>query len=481
EMYGFGLKKKPRSGEDEVEANEEANGSEADYDAEDFAYLLIYLPEGIGSSKADKELAEEICMYNDEAITGPCMILVYTGFYGHNESIWNALNPLHYFEFHFDETLNNVSTASGTHGSYDPYGEAGGSIIKVLKDATLYRPSLAEWGVREEKAVPARPYPDDEYFRLNSLEDDEDEVEPQEKPEEFYIPTVSYTVPGGGGNSGGRSSGGLSSTTITEPQVPLAELPELNKKDHVAYVIGYEDGTVRPENLITRAEVSTIFFRLLTDDSRQAIWSSSNSYRDTAADAWYNNAVSTLSNGGVLSGYTDGTFLPSGNITRAEFATIAARFDESTVDTSSVSFSDISGHWAENNIKRAAALGYITGYQDGSFKPNAPITRAEAMTLMNRVLGRDKISAAGLLDNMAKWSDNPATAWYYVAVQEATNTHDYTITDGVETWTSILANRDWAALEKEWATGAERGAEVFQPVEEETPATESEAGTEAEA
>ena len=230
--------------------------------------------------------------------------------------------------------------------------------------------------------------------------------------------------------------------------------PTLNTQDHDAYLLGYEDGTVRPEGSITRAEVATIFFRLLTDESRDKFWSQTNDYTDVPADAWYNNAVSTLSNAGILDGYEDGTFRPDGNITRAEFATITARFLEASYDGGN-RFPDIDGHWAAEYINEAANAVIVDGYEDGTFRPQQNITRAEAVTMVNRTVDRHP-DADHLLDNMVTWPDNPESAWYYAQIQEATNAHAYTMhTDQedapYEIWTELLPNRDWSALEQAWS------------------------------
>ena len=230
--------------------------------------------------------------------------------------------------------------------------------------------------------------------------------------------------------------------------------PTLNTQDHDAYLLGYEDGTVRPEGSITRAEVATIFFRLLTDESRDKFWSQTNDYTDVPADAWYNSAVSTLSNAGILDGYEDGTFRPDGNITRAEFATITARFLEASYDGGN-RFPDIDGHWAAEYINEAANAGIVDGYPDGTFQPQQFITRAEAVTMVNRTVDRHP-DADHLLDNMVTWPDNPESAWYYAQIQEATNAHAYTMhTDQedapYEIWTELLPNRDWSALEQAWS------------------------------
>ncbi|MFR8430282.1 S-layer homology domain-containing protein [Evtepia sp.] len=238
------------------------------------------------------------------------------------------------------------------------------------------------------------------------------------------------------------------------PDPDPGDKPELNTEDHYAYIVGYEDGSVQPEGDITRAEVATIFFRLLTDESRDEFWSQTNDYTDVPADAWYNNAVSTLSNAGIIDGYEDGTFKPDGNITRAEFATIAVRFFEATYDGGDL-FSDIAGHWAQDYINEAANAGIVDGYPDGTFRPQQYITRAEAMTMVNRTIDRHP-DADHLLEDMITWPDNPETAWYYEQVQEATNSHEYTMnTDDeqnpYEIWTELLPNRDWSELEKAWS------------------------------
>ena len=241
-------------------------------------------------------------------------------------------------------------------------------------------------------------------------------------------------------------------TPIRPPVDP--DKPGLNTEDHYAYIVGYPDGNVKPEGNITRAEVATIFFRLLTDESRDEFWSQTNPYSDVSEDDWYNNAVSTLTNAGIIDGYEDGTFKPNGNITRAEFATIAVRFFEATYEGENL-FPDIDGHWAQDYINEAANAGIVDGYPDGTFGPQKLITRAEAMTMVNRTIDRHP-HEDHLLADMIVWPDNPETAWYYEQVQEATNSHEYTMnTDDeqnpYEIWTELLPVRDWAQLEKEWS------------------------------
>ena len=246
--------------------------------------------------------------------------------------------------------------------------------------------------------------------------------------------------------SSGGGGGGSRKPTVTIPDdVPTG----LNGDDHYAYIVGYPDSTVRPQNGITRAEVATIFFRLLTDETRNANSTKSNSYSDVAAGAWYNHAVSTLSAMGIVKGDSHGKFNPNAPITRAEFAAIAARFDDKA-NTTAVDFSDIASHWAKDEISAAANNGWINGYTDGTFRPNNKITRAEAMTLVNRVLKRLPETAEDLHNDMIKWSDNSDTsAWYYLAVQEATNSHYYDLKENKhEKWSKLRETRDWTELEK---------------------------------
>ena len=218
----------------------------------------------------------------------------------------------------------------------------------------------------------------------------------------------------------------------------------LNGSNHFAYVVGYKDGNVRPQGNITRAETAAIFFRLLKEEVRSENLSKHNDFADVTEDSWYNTAVSTMAGMNILKGRTANSFAPQAPITRAEFAAICARFDSGRAEENS-GFTDISGHWAEKEIERAATLGWVSGYTDGSFHPDAPITRAEAMTLINRVLCRMPETMADLLDSMTKWPDNQPGAWYYLAVQEATNSHTYEQKDSkYETWTALTAEPDWS-------------------------------------
>ena len=305
--------------------------------------------------------------------------------------------------------LTNHNTAAGTYGVEDLNGngqiEQGKTPIYTNESAVLYKDADTELA-------------------------------------EFPKPSVSYTIKGSSGGHGGNGGG-----TVTIPDdVPTG----LNGKDHYAYVVGYPDGMVYPQKNITRAEVATIFFRLLTDETREANMTKSNGYNDMKDGAWYTCAVSTLSKMGIIKGYEDGSFKPDASISRAEFAAIAARFDPDG-DKTPATFSDVSSHWAKDEISIAANHGWIKGYEDGSFKPDQKITRAETMTLVNRVLKRLPETKDDLHKDMKTWPDNQnESAWFYLAVQEATNSHYQNLKkDGThEKWESMRETRDWAALEK---------------------------------
>ncbi len=209
----------------------------------------------------------------------------------------------------------------------------------------------------------------------------------------------------------------------------------LNSSEHFAYVKGYQDNTVRPENNITRAETTEIFYRLLNESTKNSNFTLENGFGDVDADAWYNTSVSVMAKLGIIKGKTSDIFAPDDFITRGEFAAICARFDNSDFETTN-SFTDIKGHWAEGEIYEAAAHGWIKGYEDGTFRPDEFITRAEAITMINRMLDRTPKSVEDLHTDMIKWSDNSDEfAWYYIAIQEATNGHSYVVTDdGNEKW-----------------------------------------------
>ena len=266
--------------------------------------------------------------------------------------------------------------------------------------------------------------------------------------------TNTYTKPStpSGGSSGGGS-------------------PVLNTDDHYSYIIGYKDGYLRPYGTITRGEVATIFFRLLTDEARDKYWSQTNDYSDCNSDLWCNNAISTLSNMGIIDGYTDGTFRPYGKITRAQFAKIAVGFFETTKKEYQGYYSDVPENaWFTDYVEAASRVGLIQGFEDGTFRPNTNITRAQACVIVNRALNR-KPDEDHLLPEkqMVTWPDNNPGDWYYADMQEATNSHDYTwLSKGsekkyMEDWTKKLEQRDWAAFEHAWSTAhSAPGGEVVK-------------------
>ena len=267
----------------------------------------------------------------------------------------------------------------------------------------------------------------------------------------------SSNGPGGGGGGGG--GGGSTPTTPTPtPTTPndtddvtnggTSHHPSTLITEHVAYIVGRDEGMIAPNENITRAEVATIFFRLLTEDVRNESYTKENIFDDSNADDWFNTAVSTLANLKIVYGRTYNGFEPNAFITRAEFTTIAARFSDAVYNGEDL-FTDISEHWAREYINAAASIGWIVG-NNGIFRPDDNITRAEVMTLVNRMLERQPESKDDLLDGMTVWADNPESEWYYLAVQEATNSHDYKMkADKVhEKWTKLTENPDWGSLEQ---------------------------------
>ena len=268
------------------------------------------------------------------------------------------------------------------------------------------------------------------------------------EPIAFPHPDLSYRVGGGGGGSS-----------------------VLNTDDHYSYIIGYKDGYLRPYGTITRGEVATIFFRLLTDEARDKYWSQTNNYSDCNSNLWCNNAISTLSNMGIIDGYSDGTFRPYGKITRAQFAKIAVGFFETTTQEYQGYYSDIPENaWFTNYVEAASRVGLIQGFADGTFRPNVNITRAQACVIVNRALNR-KPATERLLPTakMINWPDCTPSDWYYADMQEATNSHDYRwLASGgdakaMEKWTAKLPQRDWAAFEHAWSTAhSAPGGEVIK-------------------
>ena len=335
------------------------------------------------------------------------------------EGVADVLDPDTYYEVRVSEVEGNLSKVT-----YD--------TTKYILTFTTDRNAVVDYiGIAKEK--------------------DSENGRPEREPVEGTTITFQniYTYKrhhssGDSGNGGGKKE-----------EKPTVEIKDddalgLNNTDHFAYIVGYGNGEVRPQNSITRAEVAAIFFRLLEDDVRDANYTRQNKFTDVSNDAWYCSAVSTLSAMGIISGYPDATFRPNASITRAEFAAIATRFDVNG-DKTPASFNDIADHWAKDEIAVAANNGWVNGYEDGSFRPQNKITRAETMSLVNRVLNRKPETAEDLLENMTKWTDNADTnAWYYLAVQEATNSHYYEYKENsqYEKWTELRETRDWSELDK---------------------------------
>ena len=335
------------------------------------------------------------------------------------EGVADVLDPDTYYEVRVSEVEGNLSKVT-----YD--------TTKYILTFTTDRNAVVDYiGIAKEK----------------DSENGRPEREPVEGTTITFQNIYTYKRHHSSGDSGNGGS--------KKEEKPTVEIKDddalgLNNTDHFAYIVGYGNGEVRPQNSITRAEVAAIFFRLLEDDVRDANYTRQNKFTDVSNDAWYCSAVSTLSAMGIISGYPDATFRPNASITRAEFAAIATRFDVNG-DKTPASFNDIADHWAKDEIAVAANNGWVNGYEDGSFRPQNKITRAETMSLVNRVLNRKPETAEDLLENMAKWTDNADTnAWYYLAVQEATNSHYYEYKENsqYEKWTELRETRDWSELDK---------------------------------
>ena len=264
-------------------------------------------------------------------------------------------------------------------------------------------------------------------------------------PEGYVLDTKEYEISAGDFYYDDQSKAVAKAETVRNYRGTTPDL--LNDSDHFAYVIGYMDGNVRPYGLISRAETTTIFFRLLKDSVRDGNLLTSNTYTDVADDYWANTAISTMTGLGIVQGRSTTTFDPKAPITRAQFAAICARFDTGK-SSGEQTFSDIQGHWAEKYIQRAAELGWIKGFEDGTFRPDTYITRAQAMTMINRVLNRIPEDESDLLPGMNVWPDCNPGDWFYLAVQEATNSHDFKHKAGnYETWTKLMKNPDWTRYE----------------------------------
>lgn len=330
--------------------------------------------------------------------------------------VWEFHAPVTQFqrvELTYTVRLADPQTAAGTYGAYDGTGESGASALFTNNSAVLY--SVDSTGVSGQ-------------------------------PERFRRPTVSYTVSGSSGGGGGSG--------------------KLNTEEHYSYIIGYKDGLLRPYGEISRGEVAAIFFRMLTDKTRNEYWSQTNSFTDVAAEKWCNNAISTLFSMGIIDGYGDGAFRPDGPITRAAFTKMAVNFFDYHVKNYDGRFTDVEGDaWYAGYIQAAAELKLIEGFDDGTFRPDDYITRAQACAIINRTLGRVPDADRMSIRPLVTWPDCDEDAWYYADMMEATNSHDYQwITVGgekTEKWTKKLPQRDWAALEHTWSTAnSAKGGEV---------------------
>ena len=331
--------------------------------------------------------------------------------------VWEFHVPVTQFqrvELTYTVRLADPQTAAGTYGAYDGTGESGASALFTNNSAVLY--SVDSTGVSGQ-------------------------------PERFRRPTVSYTVSGSSGGGGGSSG-------------------KLNTEEHYSYIIGYKDGLLRPYGEISRGEVAAIFFRMLTDQTRNEYWSQTNPFTDVAAEKWCNNAISTLFSMGIIDGYSDGAFRPDGPITRAAFTKMAVNFFDYHVKDYDGRFTDVEGDaWYAGYIQAAAELKLIEGFDDGTFRPDDYITRAQACAIINRTLGRVPDADRMSIRPLVTWPDCDEDAWYYADMMEATNSHDYQwITVGgekTEKWTEKLPQRDWAALEHTWSTAnSAKGGEV---------------------
>ncbi|WP_202128781.1 S-layer homology domain-containing protein, partial [Paenibacillus dendrobii] len=251
----------------------------------------------------------------------------------------------------------------------------------------------------------------------------------------FYYTKNSPVTPSNPGSSSGGS--GITPLPPAPPVTPLPPAPpKLDTDNHYNYINGYPDGMIKPENNISREEVAAIFYRLMDDATRSDYIKNTSTYKDVAQTRWSSKNIATMENAGIITGYPDGTFKPGRQITRAEFAAIASRFDDLDEQKNTL-FSDIQGHWAEKYIVSAANKGWIKGYPDGKFRPDQYITRAEAMAFINSVLNR-KVTAAGIHADAKVWPDNTKDKWYYADVLEATNYHDYSRNaDDTETWEQV--------------------------------------------
>ena len=346
------------------------------------------------------------------------------------------------------ETTGSTYTTIGTVTGYTNIVMSENSTLGIAADKTI---AYIEYNAKQDSK-----YDDDTSKIAAKVE----LVYGTPTPTETPAPTRKPGTGGGGGSVIIDRPTAVPTVAPTVTPIPddvMVPVPDkFEAEKHYEYIIGYDDGTVKPFGNITREEVATIFYRMLKSDIRENMFANTNSFSDVSDDRWSNNAISTLTRGNILEGYEDGRFRPGAYITRAEFVTIATRFYK-TVNFKGAGFDDIIGHWAESNIENAVYYKLINGYSDGTFRPNADITRAEVMVIVNNILNRE-VDEQGILAEIPDWSDNAKGEWYYYDVLEATRPHDYERREAgrvMENWTKLNSATDWEALEKTWTVGNE--------------------------
>ncbi len=460
-----------------VEKVEAGDGIAVEYDS-DALQVFFYSPDGQMSYDAtnagtyrvygvngwftvledEKDISSQckITFVGDDLVIKPCPVTITVNdaskYVGNNDPRFSGTitikeedSPLtsERVEQDLGVTYSRINTDENSVGSYPDVLTANYNNDNGNYDVTVINGDFTINAVPPTPPTPPAPttpdYDDD---------DDDDDYDPPRRPT-TNIPDEDTPL-----------------TEIVDEETPLAALPNgLNFTDHYAYVSGYNDGMVHPEKNLTRAETAVIFYHLLDDAVRDTYWTTENAYSDVAESSWYNNAVSTLGKMGVLSGYNDGTFRPNAPITRAELMTVAVSFFDYADEVYEDQFTDVADTWARPFINAAAVHGLAGGYPDGTFLPANNITRAEAMHIINSVLGR-KPHAEGMYADMITWPDNAnKNAWYYADVQEATNSHLYEMslnleTGTYETWTGHMENRDWNALEQALAASHAAGAQT---------------------
>ena len=332
------------------------------------------------------------------------------------------------FTNHYYYSGSSGSSGGGDSDDSDTYSV---TLTKVDEDSSTTYLSGAEFQLYKNNGTSVGSYTTNSSgkFTVTSLDDGSYYFVETAAPSGYELDTAKHSFTIRGANA---------TLTVTNTKSSADTPSALNSTDHFKYVVGYADGTVRPNGNVTRAEVATMFYRLLTASRRDAIFTGNNSFSDVTSDLWYNKAVSSMAAGGYVTGYSDGSFGGNKAITRAEFVAIASRFMGAQSQT--VSFTDVpTAYWAYQDISTAVYYGWIEGYSDSTFQPDQPITRAEVMTIINRILHRG-VEADGVMTGFKEWPDNDSSAWYYYEVIEATNDHEYTGTRPSEQWTSLTTD-----------------------------------------